>query len=59
MMDQTFRKLIRPVDARGKKGIFLRGRPTYGVGGSSPNPQGKNQFTPDLIPAIKRRYRKS
>lgn len=58
MNDQIFRKLIRPVDPRGLKGIFSRGTPTYGMSGNSPNPTGKNQYSMDLLNAIKNRYMK-
>lgn len=58
MQDQIFRRLVRPVDPRSYKGIFSRGTPTYGFGGVSPNPQGKNQYSMDLLNAIKNRYMK-
>ena len=29
-MDETFRKLIRPMDANGLRGVFSRGKPIYG-----------------------------
>lgn len=36
-MDQIFRKLTRPMDARGLRGIFSRGKATYP--GGAPNPK--------------------
>jgi hypothetical protein len=39
MSDSTFRKIIRPVDARGLRGVFSRGKPVYRGGFNSPKPK--------------------
>lgn len=37
-MDEAFRKVLRPVDARGKRGVYSRGKPNYGGLMNAPNP---------------------
>ena len=50
-MDETFRKILKPIDARSSRGIFSRGTAKYGVSGA---PKPKN-----LQLAAKRRLLRS
>lgn len=58
IQDQLMRKLIRPVDARGLRGVFSRGKPVYGSGSNTPNALG-NKLKPkfNLNEAILNRYK--
>ena len=37
-MDAEFRRILRPVDGRGKRGVYSRGKPNYPGLLNAPNP---------------------
>ncbi len=37
-LDASFRTVLRPVDGRGLRGVYSRGKPTYPGLSNSPNP---------------------
>lgn len=49
-MDQDFRKLIRPMDARGLQGVFSRGKPVYRGVSNSPKPKDRTKAKRNKIP---------
>lgn len=51
-MDSLFRRLVRPMDARGPRGVMSRGKPVYRGGFTSPKPRQN-----DLQKLVKERYR--
>lgn len=36
-MDDSFRRILRPVDGRGKRGVYSRGKPNYPGAANVPN----------------------
>lgn len=58
-MDEAFRKIIRPFDARGPRGTFARGKNVYRHGSNSPKPKGQPTAFPvgfNLQEAARKRF---
>ena len=51
-IDRTMRKMLTPLDSRGKRGVLSRGKPVYRGMSNSPKPL-------DLRKAILERYKKN
>lgn len=59
-MDDIFRKIVRPIDATGLRGVLSRGKPIYGLGKTSPKTKDvrlvPNKKTIDYASLIRKRY---
>lgn len=54
MSDSIFRKLIRPMDARGMRGIMSRGRNVYPGGGNTGNTKKLRAFQEAALERMKK-----